>query len=165
MNFGLLTWLIDHLIRRKVNVRVRVHRANLLGSSQPGATASSTTTTTSAGSGLQLEIARRLYERARDGTLEQGLDAYFINVWNASPVRSVGVTHVWIATAPETPVMTRQPPALLAPDAQWETWIEVDQLPEGANDVEYLARVKLTNGSVVESVPREDVPAAGYVPG
>ena len=104
-------------------------------------------------------------QRVQEGTIDLGTEAYFINVWNASPVRSVGVTHVWIATTPETPVMTRQPPTLLAPDAQWETWIEVDDLPAGAVDVEHSVRVKLTNGEVVVSVPRDDVPMTGYVPG
>ena len=166
MNLGLVTWLLDHVIRRKVDVRVRVHRASLLHGLSPGATATaSTTTTTTSLTGMEAELADYVMQQARLGTLDENLEAYFINVWNASPVRSVGVTHVWIATVPETPVLTRRPPALLEPDAQWETWIEVDRLPAGLTDVEHLARVKLTNDAVVESVPREDVPVAGYVPG
>ncbi|SRR5437868_1888920 len=166
MNLGLVTWVLDHLIRRKIDVRVRVHRASLLHGVPHGATAaSSTITTTSSLTGMEAELVDHVMHRARQGTLDENLEAYFINVWNASPVRSVGVTHVWIATVPETPVLTRQPPPLLEPDAQWETWIELDRLPSGLTDVEHLARVKLTNDAIVESVPREDVPVAGYVPG
>ncbi len=137
--WGVVTWFLDHVIRRQTDVRVRVHRAVLLR-------------TPHSPSGMTV-------------TGQVGVDAYFINVLNASPVRAVGITHVWLATEPETHILTRAPPARLEPDSEWETWVEVDDLPAGTTGVERLARVRLTNGSVVESVPRDDVPAAGYVPG
>jgi hypothetical protein len=50
-------------------------------------------------------------------------EAWFVNVLNASPSRTVGSTHVWIETTPRTYAMTRKPPSRLGPDEQWETWI------------------------------------------
>jgi hypothetical protein len=41
----------------------------------------------------------------------------------------------------------------------------VADLPPDAGDVTTLARVQLTTGAVVGSVPREDVPPVGHVPG
>lgn len=92
-------------------------------------------------------------------------EAWFVNVLNASPSRTVGVTHVWIEATPRTYATARKPPSRLGPDEQWETWIEVADLPPDAGDVTTLARVQLTTGEVVESVPREDVPPVGHVPG
>jgi hypothetical protein len=90
---------------------------------------------------------------------------YFVNIHNASPEREVTVTHVWFATAPEVHVGTKPLPKRIAPGDQWETWVEASALPAGAEDVETLARAKLADGTVISSTPREDVPAAGYVPG
>ena len=163
MNLGLVTWLVDHVIRRRIDVRVRVHRASLLQTGPAASVSTPAVTTTVQLSELQAEILDSVRERLGEGT--QSFDVYFINVWNASPARSVGVTHIWIATDPAIPVLTRQPPALLQPDTQWETWIDVDALPDDIVDVERLARIQLTNGQVVASLPREDVPTAGYVPG
>ena len=126
---GLGPWLLDELLRRQLDVRVRVHRANIL---LPGGRPS---------------------------------DAWFINVWNASPRRSIGITHVWLETNPQVHVTARVPPARLEPDAQWETWVKAADMPPGAGDVTRLARVKLTNGKVVHSGLRTDVPPAGLVPG
>jgi len=72
---------------------------------------------------------------------------------------------VWVETSPQVHAMARVPPVRLDPDAQWETWIEVAHVPPGAGDVTRLARVKLTSGTVIHSVPRTDVPPAGFVPG
>jgi hypothetical protein len=152
------------MIRRELDVQVRVHRAMLLPRQSESATASVLTRTVRF-EGIDAEIVERLKRAVKEGTYGEGIDAYFINIWNASPVRPVGITHVWVATEPETPVLTRRPPERLEPDGQWETWIEVDQLPAETSGVEYLARVKLTSGAVIESVPREDVPAAGHIPG
>jgi hypothetical protein len=161
---GALTWFVDHLIRRQLEVRVRVHRAMLVPREQPESEADAVTRTIKF-EGIDADIVERLLLAGREGTLGEGIDAFFINIWNASPVRPIGITHVWIATEPETPVLARRPPQRLEADGQWETWIEVDQLPEGTSGVEHLARVKLTNGTVIESVPRDDAGTAGFIPG
>ena len=161
---GALTWFVDHLIRRQLDVRIRVHRAMLLPRERPESEAGAVTRAIKF-DGIDADIAERLLRAGKEGTLGGGIDAYFINVCNASPVRPVGVTHVWIATEPETPVLARRPPRRLEADGLWETWIEVDQLPEGTSGVEHLARVKLTNGAVIESVSRDDAGTAGFIPG
>ena len=91
---------------------------------------------------------------------------YFVNVLNASPEREIQVTHVWFEIDPQTQkhVLTR-PPGRVAARSQWETWIEAAELPFTLTRPERLARVKLGDGSVIHSQPREDVPAAGFVPG
>jgi hypothetical protein len=86
-------------------------------------------------------------------------------VLNASPSRPVGITHVWIETTPPIHVTTRKPPDRLGPDQQWETWIELRDLPPDTGDVTTLARVQLATGAVIESVARHGVPPAGFVPG
>jgi hypothetical protein len=92
-------------------------------------------------------------------------EAWFVNVLNASPSRAVGITHVWIEMEPPMHVVTRKPPSRLAPDEEWETWIETGALPPGTGDLTTLARVRLTTGRVIKSVARRDVPPAGFVPG
>lgn len=92
-------------------------------------------------------------------------EAWFVNVLNASPIRPAAITHVWLVTEPETPVLTRKPPSELSPGHEWETWILVADVPATTEDVHTLARVRLTTGDVIPSVPREDVPRAGFVPG
>ena len=92
-------------------------------------------------------------------------EAYFINVLNASPERSVTITHVWLETAVKMAVSTKPLPATVPPGQQWETWIETRELPPGTVDVEQLARVALADDTVIASVPREGVPPAGFVPG
>ena len=89
---------------------------------------------------------------------------YFVNVINRSRVSEVTVTHVWFETDPRRHVLTRRP-GPIAPRSQWETWIEADELPFSLTRYEWLARVQLGDDTVVESVPRSEVPQVGYVPG
>ena len=89
---------------------------------------------------------------------------FFVNVFNASSVRETTVTHVWFETHPRTHALARKP-GRVAPLSQWETWVEADALPFSLTRYEWLARVQLADGRVIESVPREDVPEVGYVPG
>ena len=93
-----------------------------------------------------------------------GEEAYFLNVQNVSPQREVTVTHVWFASEPEVHALERSP-GQIKPGAQWETWILVDDVPPGTENVERLGRAQLGDGTVLKSVPRADVPPAGYVPG
>ena len=90
---------------------------------------------------------------------------YFVNVFNPSLEREITVTHVWFACDPERHVLTRRLPVRIPTCAQWETWIEANALPFSPIRPEWLARVRLADDTVIESVPRDDVPAAGYVPG
>jgi hypothetical protein len=91
-------------------------------------------------------------------------ECYFVNVFNASPERAVTVTHVWFATEPSVQVLTKTLPTRIEPGAQWETFVPVENVPAG-DDIAYRARAQLADGTVVESIPRTDVPPAGFVPG
>jgi hypothetical protein len=94
---------------------------------------------------------------------------HFLNVWNASPERSVQITHIWIEAPGGVTVTVVNPmrplPVVVQPEQQWETFVPVASVPRGT-DVEHAARAKLASGEVIESVPRgEDVPPAGMIPG
>jgi hypothetical protein len=133
---NLVTWALDHLFarrRQRTEVHLRVHRALLT---------------------------------IREGRpLQRPIDCYFLNVWNASPEKSVQVTHVYVVAADGThvAVLTKPLPVLIGPMQEWETWIEVADVPSGTA-VEDAARARLSDGSIIESVPRTDVPPAGAVP-
>ncbi len=89
---------------------------------------------------------------------------WFVNVINRSRVYDITVTHVWFETVPRTHVLTRKP-GRVAPSSQWETWIEAHELPFSLTKYEWLARIQLADDRVIESVPRENVPEVGFVPG
>jgi len=96
----------------------------------------------------------------------QRLPCLFINVTNLSPRREVEITHVWVATEPQVQVLnpSRPLPARLRLDESWETWIELSRLPAVPDELEHLARIRLSNGKVLKS-RRGDPPPAGFVPG
>jgi hypothetical protein len=94
---------------------------------------------------------------------DQG-ECYFLNVQNTSPEREVTVTHIWIASEPSVHALAKELPVRIRPGAQWETWIPVDRVPSDAENVERLGRARLGDDSELRSVPRTDVPAAGYMP-
>ena len=141
-----LTWLIDFVDRwrqRRVDVHLRVHRAWFV--SAP-------------------ESFRSPRGVLASDPVSRG-ECYFLNVQNASPEREVTVTHVWIASEPSVHAVARPLPARLAPGAQWETRIPVEDVPSDAQNVERPGRARLGDDTEIRSVPRADVPAAGYVPG
>lgn len=65
--------------------------------------------------------------------------------------RPVTVTQVWLATAVRISVSTRPLPVTIGPGEQWETSIEIRELPPGTGGIERLARVALTDGRVISS--------------
>jgi hypothetical protein len=100
----------------------------------------------------------------------QGLQTkfYFVNVTNLSKTRELEITHVWFDTDPRIVVMQPQRPLpkRLKPDETWETWLPVHVISKHtAPDVYELARVRLSNGTVVRSKENKNVPPAGTVPG
>lgn len=98
-----------------------------------------------------------------------GPECYFINVTNLSPQRDAEITHVWMACCEEeihiiNPL--RPLPRRLKPEESWETWIEVNNLPEAYRANAFsLARVRLSNGKTLVSKKNENVPATGSIPG
>jgi len=62
------------------------------------------------------------------------------------------VTRVWFESSPRAEVDRRQRrlPKALAPGEAWETWLEVEKLPEEVRDRAHeLARICLASGTVI----------------
>lgn len=100
--------------------------------------------------------------------LPNGPECYFFNVANLSLQRDTEITHVWLESRNQIPVLnpSRPLPHRLRPEETWETWIEVNGLPESIREDSFkLARVRLSNGRIIKSKKNEDVPSVGYVPG
>ena len=74
------------------------------------------------------------------------------------------ITHVYIETPTgQLGVLTKPLPVTVVAQHEWETFIPVDGVPQGV-DVAHATRARLSNGTTVESVPREDIPTSGAVP-
>jgi hypothetical protein len=90
----------------------------------------------------------------------------FVKVTNLSRHREVEVTHVWFET--KRPVHIMNPecplPVRLRLDETFETWVPATELHNVPN-VERLARVLLSNGKVVKSLPNKKVPPVGNIAG
>jgi hypothetical protein len=167
----MLTWLVDLVDKwrqRRVDARLRVHRSRFADrpssrvvESRRGVRNPYMVTGDIAIGGTigDVIVTGNTIDPAPRG------EAYFLNVQNASPEREITVTHVWIATEPPVHAVARQLPAQIKPGAQWETWIPVNDVPAGTENVERLGRARLGNDTELKSVPRTDVPPVGYVPG
>jgi hypothetical protein len=97
--------------------------------------------------------------------LPRPVDCHFLNVLNASPEKAVQVTHVWVESpmGAHVSVLAKPLPVVVEPGREWETWIETAHVPAGVV-VEASAFVRLSDGSVIGSEARVDVPPAGAVP-
>jgi hypothetical protein len=100
------------------------------------------------------------------GPVHQGhTEAVFLTVTNASPEQDIVVTHVWLETTPPFHIVDRALPVRLKYSAPWETFVFAENLPEGTEDVEWLARCQITpDDKVIKSRPRKNVPPIGAVP-
>jgi hypothetical protein len=97
---------------------------------------------------LKVTVRRSLWEPAPG---QPGRDCYFIALRSCADV-DVLVTQVWFECEPRAFVDRRQRrlPKVLAAGETWETWLEVDKLPERVRDQAYaLARVRLASGTVL----------------
>ena len=113
---------------------------------------------------VHLRVHRALLTMMNGRELDDPIDSYFLNVWNASPEQQVQVTHVYIETPNgQVGVLTKPLPATVAAQHEWETWLPVVGVSPTV-DVFHEARARLSNGTVIESVPRTDVPEVGAVP-
>ena len=91
-------------------------------------------------------------------------ECYFLNIKNSSPEREVTVTHVWVASHPPVHAPVESPSPRIKPGGQWETWVSAGDVPAGTENVEWLGRARLGDDTELRSVPRHDVPPAGYIP-
>lgn len=111
----------------------------------------------------RVAVGLRIHAATFQAAPERGV-CFFLNVQNGSPEREVTVTHVWIASEPPVPATAKRLPVRIRPGAQWETWIPAASVPTGTTNIERLGRAQLGDDRVLESVPRTNVPATGYVP-
>lgn len=116
------------------------------------------------------KFLRKVEVTSHSGVLESsGCYCQFIKVTNLSKTRKVVLTEVWFQlNTKRTPVVNnaRPMPIVLQPEEQWETWIELSDIPSGFhNAAAKLARVKLSDGKVLESKPTKNVSDRGFVAG
>jgi len=99
---------------------------------------------------MKVTVRRSLWEPSPG---QPGRDCYFIALRSAAEV-DVLVTQVWFECDPRAFVDRRQRrlPKVLAAGEAWETWLEVDKLPESVRDRAYdLVRVRLASGTVLKA--------------
>ena len=89
----------------------------------------------------------------------------YITITNASHSRDIVVTNLWLDTAPPIEVYDRDLPVRLKYGSPWETFIAISEVPEGTEDLEWLARCTITpDDKVIKSKPRKRVRPSGVVP-
>jgi hypothetical protein len=100
------------------------------------------------------------------GARAQGYPHYFVKVTNVLQSRDIEITHVWFDADPLVHlVLPERPlPARLRPNETWEGWVDAAAVAHVA-DVERSGRVRLSDGTIIESRPNTDVPPVGYVAG
>ena len=99
---------------------------------------------------MKVTVRRSLWEPSPG---QPGRDCYFIALRSAAEA-DVLVTQVWFECDPRAFVDRRQRrlPKVLAAGEAWETWLEVDKLPESVRDRAYdLVRVRLASGTVLKA--------------
>jgi hypothetical protein len=97
-----------------------------------------------------------------------GEPCFFVNVTNLSSNRDVEITHVWVESAPNIPVLNgdRPLPRRLKPDESWETWLSFAQVPSALLlRADTCFRVRLSTGRLVHSKANTEVPPIGEIPG
>jgi hypothetical protein len=79
-------------------------------------------------------------------------DCWFITATNIASDEPVEITAVWFECAPRRFVERRQRrlPVTLRPGETWDTWIEVEKLPDDVRENAHsLARVRVGTGTVL----------------
>ena len=116
-----------------------------------------------------LSLARAVKVHCHIGHLtHQNVDCFFVRVINGSPFRKVVLTEVWFDAGTRIPVINaeRPLPKVLPPEEIWETWIPVAALPQHIwAQAPTLACAKLSDDTIIRSVPTPDVSPAGFVAG
>jgi hypothetical protein len=97
------------------------------------------------------KVAAEIRRAAWEASGKDVRDCWFIRLRNLSD-ENLLVTRVWFESSPRAEVDRRQRrlPKALAPGEAWETWLEVDKLPEDVRDRAHeLARICLASGTVI----------------
>ncbi len=117
-----------------------------------------------------VKTTRHVVVTSHAGILESsGLPCQFVKITNLSISRKAVLTEVWFqlnANKVFVVNLERPMPKELQPEEQWETWIALAEIQIGFhNAAAKLARVKLSDGTVHESKPTENVSERGFVAG
>jgi hypothetical protein len=99
---------------------------------------------------------------------DSGQVCQFIRITNRSINRKAVITEVWFDFSVRIPVLnsSRPMPITLPPEEVWDTWLPIDAIPiEFRASASSLARVRLSDGTILKSVPTKDVSEAGFVAG
>jgi hypothetical protein len=119
--------------------------------------------------GKAVSLARFVEVESHAGSLpDRDLNCQFVRVTNRSINRKAVLTHVWFELGVEVPVLNdeRPMPHVLPPEEVWETWIRLELIPESLRmSAATLARVRLSDGTVLSAKPTEHVLEAGFVAG
>lgn len=98
---------------------------------------------------IKVTVRRSLWEA---GPGQPRRECYFVALRSAAEV-DVLVTQIWFECEPRAFVDRRERrlPRVLAVGEAWETWLEVEKLPESVRDQAYeLVRVRLASGTVLK---------------
>ncbi|MEQ1598790.1 MAG: hypothetical protein ABL880_05420 [Methylotenera sp.] len=116
-----------------------------------------------------VKLARRVEVESHSGFIESGLHCQFVRVTNHSINRKTVLSEVWFElNAKKIAVINleRPMPYELTPEGVWETWIVLTDIPDGFhNAAAKLARVKLSDGTILKSAPTKDVSERGFIAG
>jgi hypothetical protein len=119
--------------------------------------------------GKAVSLARSVEVESHVGSFpDRGLNCQFVRVTNCSINRKAVLTHVWFELGVEVPVLNgeRPMPHVLPPEEVWETWLSLEEIPEPLRkSAATLARVRLSDGTVLTSKPTRHVSKAGFVAG
>jgi hypothetical protein len=119
--------------------------------------------------GKAVSLARFVEVESHVGSFPgRGLICQFVRVTNRSINRKAVLTHVWFELGVEVPVLNdeRPMPYVLPPEEVWETWLRLELIPEPLRiSAATLARVRLSDGTVLWSKPTKHVSEAGFVAG
>jgi hypothetical protein len=97
-----------------------------------------------------------------------GKECFFLNLSNLSRNREIEITHVYMDCGEQIHALqsNRLLPKRLRPDESWETWIEVDRIPNSLRGIAFtLGRARLSSGKILKSDENKNVPHAGTVAG
>ena len=119
--------------------------------------------------GRAVSLARFVEVESHAGSIpDRGRNFQFVRVTNRSINRKAVLFEVWFELGTKVPVLNVERPMThtLPPEEVWETWLPLEAIPEHLRaSAATLARVRLSDGTVLTSKPTRNVSEAGFVAG
>jgi hypothetical protein len=119
--------------------------------------------------GKAVSLARFVDVESHPGSIpDRGINCQFVRITNRSINRKVVVSEVWFEFGIRIPVMNseRLMPRVILSEEVWETWIPLDVIPESFRlSASTLAKVRLSDGTIISSKPTQNLSVAGFVAG